>query len=306
MARMPDVRRALAVVALAIVIAPGHGRADVVPPGWQPPAPEEDAHVALFRASLAAWMSPEERVWLAARVHPRCGVIARRGSTGFGSARRCPSLDRIREVAIDRAVRFFAAEILDAEGRPHDAAALREAPPMRDAVARRAAASRLTGDALEPARALAEHGMEWSLEQVVIALGRLVERAVGARREHLTRAAIEMLAELASPLAQVSVAVEPQRGDDPSARLAVRRAGACLQPEIDARWRPVAVRVAIQRSAAGVAVSSSGPAALRACVERAVRVGLGRERGTGEASITRIVAGPRGALWGAPVELTVE
>ncbi|AKF09273.1 hypothetical protein [Sandaracinus amylolyticus] len=299
-------RRAFAVIVLALVIAPSEARADVVPYGWQPPAPEEETHVALFRASLAAWMSPDERVRLAARVHPRCGTVARRGSTGFGSLQECPSVDRIREVAIDRAVRFFAAEILDAHGRGPDAAALREAPPMRDPAARSAVLSRLTGDVLEPARVLAEHGMELSLEQIASLLGRLVEGAVraGARRERIVQAAIEMLAELSRPLAHVSVSSEDARGDDRTAQLAARRAGACLQPEFDARWRPVAVRVAIRRSAAGVAVSSSGPTSVRACVERAVRVELGRERALrATSSITRIVAGPRGALWGAPLEL---
>lgn len=297
---------AAGLVVLALALAPARARADVVPRGWSAPAAPEETHVAMLRASIAAWATPSERALLDARRHPRCAPEetprARRGGALY-TRRRCPDLDSIRRVAIDRAVRFFAAEILDAEGRASDAAALRAAPPMHDAAALAAVSPRLTAASTAAARELAEHGTTSSLEQVAAALGRLLEAALraGVPRDRLVQAAVEMLAELARPTSRVTARLEQDGGELPGT--IARRAQTCLEPHFEARWQPVAVRIVVVRGAAGVAVRSTGPREVRECVERAARRALERTRMPPGVRSARIVVGPPGVLWGAPVQL---
>lgn len=301
-------RASLAV--LLLVASVGSARADVAPFGWRaPPAPEE-MRVATLRGSLAEWMSPAERARLDAERHPRCGVIVQPRaprSAGYGGV-PCPDAARIRDVAIDRGVRFFAAETLEAQGRVADARALRALPPMRDAAARRQAVALLARfPALEPARRLAADGGGWSPEHVAVELGRAIRAAVeaGAPRDRLVAASLAMLGELARPFARHTARAEVPTGSDADRRFAVlvaRASLSCLEPEAEARWRPVAIRVGL---VAGRALSVSGPDEVRACIERAARAAAGSSPASPPTHpiVARIVVGPPGLLWGEPVDL---
>lgn len=307
-------------IALACALSlPLAARADVMPPGYRaapaPPRPE-DGHVALLRASLEQWMAEPERARLAERRFPTCARSPTpprypRGA-GYGSSSACPSLDAVRRVAIDRATRFFAAEVHAARGRAREAAALRTLDALSTPDARARAARALepwrSDEELRSAHALATSGASSSLEQLAAELGRLIAATVqaGADRARIVEAAIALLAELARPFTErpLAVRVEPVGDLDPASRrmLAViaRAASRCAAPEVHARLGPVAVTIAIvDRSQ----LLTRAPPALAECLEAAA----GREARrlpAGAPIRARITVGPTGPLWGAPAELT--
>ncbi len=223
----------------------------------------------------------------------------------FRGRARCPSVDSIRAVAINRAIRFFAAEAEEAEGRGAVARSLRALPPMSQSGAR-AEASRLLGDEAwrADAKALVQAGQSWSVERVAAALGEVIAAAVtaGATRARIFEAAVDMLEELARPLRSLSVRVEA--GDDVSSsdrRLAQRiaiRVRMCLRREWDAGWRPFAGQMRLSES--GEVVVAGGGEARECALGRARRL-TGSERAH---SLTfRVVFGPRGRVGGEPVGL---
>ncbi len=307
--------RRAAVVLLLVLTASGSARADVAPPfPWRPsatPAPES-SHVAALRSSLEAWMDDGERARLAARRHPRCGVSYGQSPRAAGYGRACPDGDRVRHVAIDRALRFFAAAALEARGRPEEAGALRDLPPMREPAPRSEAARRLAEEPeLAPARRMAQHGAGWSLEQIATELGRVIRAAVdaGAPREAMVAAALAALGELArpGPRSTVRAEVSPERSasDRRFAQLVAHEAEACLRPEVEARWRPVAVRLGVIGTGARVEVTASAPPELAACLARAAQAAaaLRREPAPARPLAMRVVFGPDPTLWGPPADL---
>lgn len=305
-------RRASVVLLLAVAVA-GSARADVSPPfPWRPAPAPESSHVEALRASLEAWMDDGEKARLAARRHPRCGVVYGRNPRAAGYGRPCPDGDRVRHVAIDRGVRFFAAAVLEARGRREEAAALRDLAPMREAAARAEAARRLGDDAeLAAARRLALHGPGWSLEQIATELGRIIRAAVeaGAPREAMVAAALVALGELShpGPRSRVRAEVPPERSasDRRFAQLVAHHAQGCLRPEVEARWRPVAVRLAVIGGAERAEVTAAAPPALAACLASAAQAAAAsrREPPPARPLAMRVVFGPEASLWGAPHDL---
>ena len=300
--RTITVMRHYLVLVLAICTVTGSARADSAPLGWQPASAREPSQVRALRRSIERWATPGEQRQLGSQRVAGCRSTP---MDAFRGRARCPSVDSIRAVAIDRAIRFFAAEAEEAEGRGAVARSLRALPPMSQSGAR-AEASRLLGDEAwrADAKALVQAGQSWSVERVAAALGEVIAAAVtaGATRARLFEAAVDMLEELARPLRSLSVRVEA--GDDVSSsdrglaqRIAIR-VRRCLRREWDAGWRPVALPMHVSES--GEVVVAGGGDARECALERARRL-TGSERG--HPLTFRVVFGPRGRVWGEPVGL---
>ncbi len=294
---------------VATLAASSPARADVVPFGWRPPPSPEHSHVVVLRRSFEVWMRPQERGRLDAVHVPRCLSRPPLGrTTGYGSNRRCADADRIRGVIVDRAVRFFAAELREAAGDRDAARLLRELPPIRDRRAQRAALDLIGSDVeLESARALAAAGPDRSLEYLATRLGELVRATIdaGAPRERVVSAALALRTELVWPVERVSVRVEASGPARRFGSIAASRVRTCLEAEVEARWRPVAVRVGLASGPSGVRAVVSAPPAIAACVTAAVRDAerMGRVELPSAPMVVRFVVGPTEPLWGEPVEL---